>query len=157
MIFQIILPLFRTLLPSWRFFERLTPFPKIYYKIIEAKDQQIISNEWQLLNPNNSKKRTIGKLFYNPEENLILAFWTQVEHLLNDISSLNSTDSHRIYELNSYINVLSVIKNEVKLKFPSCISFDFKIEIIHFDLSSNQVMPQNLQVLYSSGVSFNES
>ncbi len=142
------LKLLRIFFPSWRFFEGLTPIPKIFYRI--KKNGESYSDWLPLLLQNNCQPdihRNIRKLFHNLEENLNLTYQGQIEQLVNDISELPKNDSTLLIEsLTSYKIVYAYIKEQVQLRHSSSY-FQFKIGVLEFH---SNISPQWSEALYSN-------
>jgi len=136
------LKLLRILFPSWKFFEAITPFPKIFYRISHNGTHY---SEWLSLPP-SEPIRNIKNLIYNPEGNLYLAYQGQIEQLLNDITELSSSNSTALIEsLTSYKIVYSYIKEQILLRHKGKY-FQFKIGALEF---TPNTPPEWVESLYS--------
>jgi len=137
------LKLMRILFPSWRFFEGLSPIPKIFYR---TSQNGIYYSEWSPLTQ-AEPIRNFKKLFHNPSENLALTYQVQIEQLLNDISELSiSTSAISIQSLTSYRIVYSYIKEQILLRH-SDKYFQFKIGALEFNTTNS--LPEWSDSLYS--------
>ncbi len=121
--------LFRVLFPSWRFFESITPIPKISYRINKTG---LIYSPWQELNLFSEKRRPFN-LFYNPSENLRITYQGQIEQLLNDIATTHSCSEAFIQNLTAYKIVLAFIRRRLSEIHPTGFKeFQFKIGALEF-------------------------
>lgn len=141
------LKLLRIFFPSWRFFEGLTPIPKIFYRTSQNGNSY---SEWLPL-PQKKPHRNIRTLFHNPEENLNLTYQGQIEQLVNDIAELPTNDSTLLIEsLTSYEIVYAYIKEQVQLRHSDSY-FQFKIGVLEFHSNNS---PQWSEALYSNDCEF---
>lgn len=137
------LKLLHILFPSWKFFEDLTPIPKIFYRVSQNGNNY---SEWLPLNQ-NKPQRSIRKLFHNPEENLQLTYQAQIEQLVNDIAELPSSNYVLALEsLTSYKIVSAYIKEQILLSHTTPY-FQFKIGALEFHSHQPPVWSE---ILYSN-------
>ncbi len=121
---------FRTLFPSWKFFSEIRPVPKVFYRV-RSNNEPISS--WAALPmkaPLNNNYRSWKALFHNPDENLHLACLSQIEELINDVSE----DLPSITELTSYKIVVRWIENQILKLHPQATQYQFKIDVLTFEL-----------------------
>lgn len=79
------------LMPSWRFFDRIGPAPRIQYAFVHAADRS--SPEWRDLRPRPARLRLsamLGRLFWNPDGNEALYLVSCAERLLDSPSALHA-------------------------------------------------------------------
>jgi len=99
-----VMNLFRSLFPSWRFFEELAEVPVLFYRT-GATESSL--GEWQEALPQG--KRFWGNLFLNPRGNLVFACGTLLDQLMNDIEAWDTQKELKFNESVSY----RLVKNMV--------------------------------------------
>jgi hypothetical protein len=137
---------FRVFFPSWRFFENLTPLPKILYRVSR---NGIDYSDWEHLN-SQPPSRTIGKLFHNPEENLALTYQVQLENLLNDISASDCSTEFFYHNFSSYQIVLAHIKDQIHRRHAQPFhNFQFKVGVWIYESHEIKTQPVWTEALLS--------
>ncbi len=103
------LALFRSLVPSWRFFEEIDPVPALRFRVAPHGDDW---GDWQdaLVAP----ARTAASLVLNPAGNLHLACQSLVEHLVADLDDATELGRGLEHELVSYRLVCALIEERVR-------------------------------------------
>lgn len=140
----------RILFPSWRFFESLTPIPKVYYRVKEDSPNY---GQWTPLIKPEVKRRWFN-LFHNPSENLYLTYQVQIEQLLNDLSVLSEQDQTPPEKLVTYRIVKAYIESQILRLSPHPIqSYQFKIGVLEFT-PANAEAPQWSEIIISPELSF---
>lgn len=132
--------LFRILFPSWRFFEGLTPIPKIFYRVSPNNKNY---GEWLPLIIQNNPQRSIQNLFHNAQENLQLTYQAQIEQVVNDIAELPSDSELDLTSLTSYKIVYAYIKEQILLRHTGQY-FQFKIGALEFHSHQPPVWTETL-------------
>jgi hypothetical protein len=106
--------LFRSLVPSWRFFDRIEPVPALHYRFATAGDSW---SEWQ--DALTAPSRTPASLLSNAAGNLHLACQSLIEHLVADVEEAAELGrSHD--ELVSYRLVCALVEQRVRSAQPAC-------------------------------------
>ena len=144
------LKLLRVFFPSWRFFEAVTPIPKISYRLIQANQ---FKPEWQDL-PVHSKPRLWRQLWHNPQGNLYLHYQSRVEQLINDIATRSEEQSARdVTQSGSYQIIRSYIEEELQQYHPEGFQdFEFKIGVLEFSQIGQNGEPRSMDsVIFQIG------
>jgi hypothetical protein len=129
---------FRVLFPSWRFFESLTPIPKVYYRI-SFEDQSV--SDWQEFYFHEPTRKW-HHLFFNPMANLRLTYRVQIEQLLNDVAETHCYSENFHKSLISYQIVSTFLKNELHDRYgENCQRFQFKIGVLQFEGATFETLP----------------
>lgn len=137
---------FRVLFPSWRFFESLTPIPKVYYRI--SRDGVSFLN-WQEFQFNEGPRQWYH-LFYNPMANLRLTYRVQIEQFLNDVAELDCYSENFHKSLISYQIVSTFLKQELQLRYRQDLKFyQFKIGVLEFSEHALSARPHWTESLVS--------
>lgn len=124
--------IFRVLFPSWRFFEDITPIPKVYYRI---QQNGFVYTPWIELQFSPGPRK-FSHLFHNPDENLRITYQVQIEQLLNDIAIAQSDAEGFIPQLASYKIIFALIRLQILDRHPEGFeSFQFKIGALEFTTS----------------------
>ena len=87
---QLLLP---ALIPSWRFFDRIGPAPRVEFAVVNSADQS--DSEWSEVRPRPvrvSPGAMLGRLFWNPQWNESLYLVSCAERLLDDPSHARAID-----------------------------------------------------------------
>ena len=135
---------FRVLFPSWKFFESLTPIPKIYYRY--SSDQKKFT-DWlplkQSIAISASLSKRLAKIFHYPEGNLSTFTQGQIEQFLNDVSQSKVENGGELESLVSYkiVNfwirscILERHKNNLKI-------YQYKIGVLEFKSNEFSSQPE---------------
>lgn len=108
--------LFKSMFPSWKFFDESVDTPVLLYRL---KDEE----KWKVCVPH--PKRRWFNLFYNPEGNFYLAYHSHIQQLLGDLTYFDESKLDQFHEHISY----KITENFVRaLDLKS--DFQFKISSI---------------------------
>ena len=91
--------LFKSLFPSWKFFDESIDTPVLLYRFVSQKGP---ANEWQIAVP--VPPRRWYNVLWNPEGNFYLAYHSHMQQLMNDLMTLedekmSSFHHHLSYQL----------------------------------------------------------
>jgi hypothetical protein len=129
------LSLFRSLFPSWRFFDQLGHVPKIFFRIMEGDSE---FSTWTYLFP--PAKRHLGLLFLNPNGNLRFTFHSLVERFLLEVSQVGDSTSARTSFLESVsfrqvdkmvqVGISDFLKADLRKREIQKFKYQFKVEVV---------------------------
>lgn len=139
--------LLRVLLPSWRFFDDSSSGPRLFFRTRGAAGDAF--GEWRELDPRPARRaRGLGALVLNPRGNLALAHHTLLEHLLDDLASLDPAHIDAVESLVSYRLVQRLVRShglDAHGLHAGVSAFQFKLR-----LESDEAEAPSLDVLISS-------
>lgn len=117
------LNLFKSMFPSWKFFDESINTPVLLYRL-KNKDQ--FAN-WVICIPPPKNKWT--HLFYNPHGNYYLAYHSHIQQALEDLANLDDDQLERFHHHVSYKTTENFVRYEL-LKKQLSSEFQFKISNI---------------------------
>ena len=118
------LSLFRSLLPSWKFFDDVGYIPRLYYRFSFGGQGFGYWNEWT-----PRYDRTLFSFFVNPEGNLTLAYVTLLENLMLEIKDAESAEA--VSTSTSYRLVEEFVRQLIKDVQPRPMMFQFRLSVVH--------------------------
>jgi hypothetical protein len=111
---------FKSLFPSWKFFDESVDTPVLLWRLYSDPD-----NHWQVYFPPPEKKWF--NLFYNSEGNFYLAYHSHIQQLLGELSVLEDSAASEFHHHSAY----KITENFVRSKKPTG-DFQFKISSIKY-------------------------
>jgi hypothetical protein len=116
--------LFRSLLPAWRFFERVEPMPGLHYRFAPHGDDWSDWRDALTVSP-----RTLSSLWLNAAHNLHLAQESLIEHLASDLEEAAERDPARD-ELVSYRLVCAWVEQCVRAPLPPSPALRYQFRLV---------------------------
>lgn len=117
------LNLFKSMFPSWKFFDESTDTPVLLFRTIQNE----IYSEWNICLP--PPKNQWYKLLINPNGNFYLAHHSQIQQLLSELTHFDETKIDLFHLENSYLIVENFVRFELK-KRKILDGFQFKLSSI---------------------------
>lgn len=108
--------IFKSLFPSWRFFDESTDTPVLLYRFLDE-------NEWKIAVP--IPKRRWYHVLWNPEGNFYLAYHSHMQQLMGDLSAFDEEKLSAFHHHISYKITANFVK-ALKLTRP----YQFKVSAI---------------------------
>lgn len=96
----------RVVVPSWRFFDRIVPGPRLLYRM-QAPGAEF--EPWEPLF--RDETRPLSALLFNPRGNLRLAYYGLLEQLTDDLAEL--ADADQAERLVSYALVRDLVRHHL--------------------------------------------
>lgn len=115
----------RVLLPTWRFFDEITPSLALQARV--AHDAADFGGWRQIMPEPNSAPRPLRALLFDPEGNLRLAYHGLLERLQSDLSELPDDDGDAAQRLVSYALVLNLVRHALAAAAPPKARFQFRL------------------------------
>jgi hypothetical protein len=117
------LRLFRSLIPSWRFFDTIEEAPLVYLRPVSAAGEE---GPWEPLIP--APRRGPLALIYNPQGNLSLALHGALDQLIDELADAGPITPEDAEHLASY----ELLHNLVRLLRPSCGRYQLRLVMQSF-------------------------
>ncbi|MCB0344921.1 MAG: hypothetical protein KDD66_07380 [Bdellovibrionales bacterium] len=120
--------LFRSLFPSWRFFEDLSELPVLYHRV--RKGTKDFGDWMPSLKP---LERKFSSVLLNPGGNRLLAYYGLLQQVENDMQSVEDGAEHKFSNSVSYLLLERLVREQILL---SCSHAEEKNAAFQFKLRS---------------------
>ena len=115
--------LFKSMFPSWKFFDESVDTPVLLYRTKLAT----VFSQWEICVPHPEKKWF--HLLYNPHGNFYLAYHSHIQQLLGDLTTFEDSKLESFHQHVSYKTTENFVRYTLMKK--KCISlFQFKISSV---------------------------
>lgn len=142
------LNLFKSMFPSWKFFDESVDTPVLLYRLKKGEH----FGEWTICFPHPPKKWF--HLFVNPKGNFYLAYHSHIQQLLGELDSCLDKDISTFHQQVSYKMTENFVRYELQTNagVPSGSPFEFKISSIllmndnHFEVKEDILLSPTLEL-----------
>ena len=133
------LNLFKSIFPSWKFFDESSNTPILFYKIIEPEN----NDQWKIcFSPPKAKW---FHFLLNSEGNLYLAYHSNIQQLLGDLEDCMESKLCDFHKNNSYQISENFVRREIRKKQIQG-KFQFKISNIKTNTTTDFIIDEDILI-----------
>lgn len=127
---------FKSLFPSWKFFDESTDTPVLLYRFLSSED------DWKIAVP--VPKRKWSDFFWNPEGNFYLAYHSHMQQLMNDLTNLEEEklqdfQHHLSYKLTANFLKIRDFSRPYQFKISTIVKTEESFEILEDIILSPEI------------------